>query len=77
MVALTTQLEPTFPGVKVVPEIEHVPETTVKVTAPLPEPPDDVNVNGRPYVAFVDVTVTAACVAFAVEIDVAPEETAL
>ena len=75
--ALTTQLEPTFPGVKVVPEIEHVPETTAKVTAPLPDPPDDVNVSGRPYVAFVDVTVKAACVVFAVEIDVATEEIAL
>lgn len=48
-VAWTTHDDPTIPGVRVVPEVmEHVPDTTEKVTAPDPEPPVDVNVVVRP-----------------------------
>ena len=49
-VACTTHDDPTVPGVRVVPEvIEHVPETTANVTAPLPDPPVEVRVVVRPY----------------------------
>ena len=33
-------MEPAFPGVKVVEEIEQVPDVTAKLTAPFPDPPD-------------------------------------
>ena len=42
LVAWITQVEPASPGVKVVPEIEQVPDVTAKLSAPLPDPPDAV-----------------------------------
>jgi hypothetical protein len=48
------------------PEMEHpaVPApVTANVTAPVPEPPDDVNEMADPNVPLVDVTVTVDCVA--------------
>ena len=54
LVALTTHDEPAFPVVRSAPEIEHVPETTVYVTAPDPEPPVIPRTRPCPYVAVVD-----------------------
>ena len=60
-VARTTHDEPASPGVNVAPDTVHVPDTTCHVTAPVPEPPDDVKVNDDPYVADVDDTVNDDC----------------
>ena len=42
LVTWITQVEPAFPGVSVVDEIEQVPEVTAKLTAPFPDPPFEV-----------------------------------
>jgi hypothetical protein len=49
-----TQEEPAFPGVKVEPEIVHVPDTTEYVTTPFPEPPMAPNERVCPYVTEFD-----------------------
>ena len=40
-VAWITHVDPAFPGVRVVDEIEQVPEVTAKLTAPDPDPPEE------------------------------------
>ena len=77
MVAFTTHDDPASPGVNTPLAMVHVPDTTENVTAPLPEPPEEVSVSGWPYVADVDETMSAACVVRAVETDVASDDTAL
>ena len=59
-VAFTTQADPASPGVNTPLSTLHVPDTREKDTAPTPEPPEAVKVNGSPYVACVDVTDTTA-----------------
>ena len=54
LVGLMTQEEPAFPGVKVEPEIVHVPDTTEYVTTPFPEPPMAPNERVCPYVTEFD-----------------------
>ena len=60
-VARTTHDEPASPGVNVEPETVHVPDTTCHVTAPVPEPPDDVSARFEPNVADVEVTDKEDC----------------
>ena len=43
-----THDDPALPGVKEVPTIEQVPETTANDTDPVPEPPEAVNAKVRP-----------------------------
>lgn len=56
LVALTTQDEPTTPGVSWLPETVQVPEIFVHETEPVPEPPLAVRVIESPYEAEVLVT---------------------
>lgn len=60
-VALTTQDEPTTPGVNVEPEMVHVPDTTAYDTAPVPDPPLVASERVVPYVTVVVETVNGAC----------------
>ena len=65
-VAVTVQVPGVFAFNTLPLEIEHpaVPaEVTAKVTAPVPDPPDVVNVMEDPYVPLLEDTVNVDCVA--------------
>jgi len=60
-VAVITHDDPASPGVRVVPEMVHVPLDTAYDTAPVPLPPEVVRDSAWPYVAVVEVTVSTDC----------------
>lgn len=76
-VAFTTHVEPAVVDVSVEPDTEQEPDTTAYDTAPVPEPPDVVNVNATPTVPNVEVTDKPAWFARVTEIVVSGDVAAL
>ena len=69
LVAWITQVDPAFPGVSVVEDMEQVPEVTAKLTAPDPDPPEEVNVRVLPKFTLEELLIlNVLWVAFATEI---------
>ena len=68
-VAWITQVDPAFPGVSVVEDMEQVPEVTAKLTAPDPDPPDVVKEIVLPKFTLEELLIlNVLWVAFATEI---------